>query len=313
LKLDFSKSKILVIGDLMLDIFFYGKSNRISPEFPVPVIIEENSKTILGGAANVVNNIASLGGKVEVVGVVGEDSAGKEILNFFNKKNISTNNIFIEKRYKTIVKKRIFSNDIPIARIDEEDSNYEFDFSDEQFKKIEDEIKLSDVIVLSDYNKGFLNRSLLKRIINTASNLSKFVVVDPKKNSFSSYKSADVLTPNLKEIQDATSIEIKNDKHLVEVCRELIKEYSFKSIVVTKSERGISVIGPDNIFDFDGKEVENPDVSGAGDTVISVFSLCISCGLSINESARISNLSASIVVSKKGTSTLEIDELKNIL
>ncbi len=313
MKLDFSKSKILVIGDLMLDSFFYGESKRISPEAPVPVIHKKNLEFVLGGAANVCNNIVALSSNASIIGVLGDDKEGEIILNLLSENKIFSKNVFIDKKFSTILKERILSNKIQIARIDREDDSYRFKFSNDHIRKIEKEIKSNDIIILSDYNKGFLTNGMISKIIKICSANNKKIIVDPKKNSLSSYKGADIITPNLKEIQCMTGINIRNDIHLVEICKELIIKNNLNYIIVTKSEKGISVIGNGVDYHFEAKEISHPDVSGAGDTVIAALSLCLSINLTVEESVRIANLAASIVVNKVGTSTVSKNELESII
>lgn len=306
---DFSDSKILVIGDLMLDIFYYGKSYRISPEAPVPVIENGESKNILGGALNVANNIKNLGGNVSVIGMLGDDKEAQIIHNLLEKENISNTSIIKNKNFKTISKKRIFSNNIPIARIDKENQNYKFNFTDEDISQIDKQISSCDIVILSDYNKGFLSEDLITIIIDKARSKNIRIIVDPKKMNFSSYKGANIITPNLKELQDASGITIENQKHLIDICKKILNKYDFEHIVATKSEDGISIISKNEDHHIAGKLVKNPDVSGAGDTVIATLALGLSAGLDIYSSANIANIAAGLVVAKKGTSVVSISEL----
>ena len=307
---NFSDSKILVIGDLMLDIFYYGKSYRNSPEAPVPVIEDADSKNILGGALNVANNIKNLGGNVSIIGILGEDKEAQIINDLLEKENISNTGIIKNKNFKTISKKRIFSNNIQIARIDKEDQDYKFNFTDKDISLIEKQISSCDVLILSDYNKGFLSEDLIPIIIDIARSNNVKIIVDPKKLNFASYKGASIITPNLKEIQDATGITIVNQKHLIDICKKIVNEYDFEHIVATKSEDGISIISKTEDHHISGKLVNNPDVSGAGDTVIAVLALGLSVGLDIYSSANIANIAAGLVVAKEGTSVVSISELK---
>tara|TARA_B100000900_G_scaffold388952_1_gene381428 strand:+ start:444 stop:1385 length:942 start_codon:yes stop_codon:yes gene_type:complete len=307
---DFSNSKILVIGDLMLDIFYYGKSFRESPEAPVPVIEDADIRNILGGALNVANNIKNLGGNVSIIGMLGEDEEAQIINDLLEKENISNTSIIKNKNFKTISKKRIFSNNIQIARIDKEDQNYKFNFTDKDISLIEKQISSCDVLILSDYNKGFLSKDLIPIIIDIARSNNVKIIVDPKKLNFASYKGASIITPNLKEIQDATGITITNQKHLIDICKKIVNEYDFEHIVATKSEDGISIISKTEDHHIDGKLVNNPDVSGAGDTVIATLALGLSVGLDIYSSTNIANIAAGLVVAKEGTSVVSISELK---
>ena len=307
---DFSNSKILVIGDLMLDIFYYGKSFRESPEAPVPVIEDADIRNILGGALNVANNIKNLGGNVSIIGMLGEDKEAQIINDLLEKENISNTGIIKNKNFNTISKKRIFSNNIQIARIDKEDQNYKFNFTDKDISQIKKQISSCDILILSDYNKGFLSENLIPIIIDIARSNNVKIIVDPKKLNFASYKGASIITPNLKEIQDATGITIANQKHLIDICKKIVNEHDFEHIVATKSEDGISIISKTEDHHISGKLVNNPDVSGAGDTVIAALALGLSVGLDIYSSANIANIAAGLVVAKEGTSVVSISELK---
>jgi len=294
----------------MLDIFYYGKSYRKSPEAPVPVIEDADSKNILGGALNVANNIKNLGGNVSIIGMLGEDKEAQIINDLLEKENIPNTSIIKNKNFKTISKKRIFSNNIQIARIDKEDRNYKFNFTDKDISLIEKQISGCDILILSDYNKGFLSKDLIPIIIDIARSNNVKIIVDPKKLDFASYKGASIITPNLKEIQDATGITIANQKHLIDICKKIVNEYDFEHIVATKSEDGISIISKTEDHHVSGKLVNNPDVSGAGDTVIAVLALGLSVGLDVYSSANIANIAAGLVVAKEGTSVVSISELK---
>ncbi len=293
----------------MLDIFYYGKTFRDSPEAPVPVIEDADIKHILGGALNVANNIKSLGGNVNIIGMLGNDKEAQTIIELLEKENISNMGIIKNKNFKTISKKRIFSNNIQIARIDKEDHNFKFNFTNEDITEIEKKIIGCDIVILSDYNKGFLSEELTSIIIKIARSNNIKIIVDPKKPNFSVYQGATIITPNLKEVQDASGLTIENQNHLIDICRKIVNQYDFECIVATKSEDGISIISNSDDYHINGKLIKNPDVSGAGDTVIATLALGLSIGLDINSSANIANIAAGLVVAKEGTSTVSISEL----
>tara|TARA_Y100000996_G_scaffold404550_1_gene378758 strand:- start:147 stop:1052 length:906 start_codon:yes stop_codon:yes gene_type:complete len=299
MKLDFSNINVLLIGDFMIDHYIIGKSHRISPEAPVPVVIPESKHSIPGGAGNVAMNLRRMGARVTCVGFVGNDIWGERLLSILKKEGIIINNIDVIENHKTTVKKRIYSNGKQVLRLDvEKIINWESSFLYENLNNY-------DLCIVSDYNKGVVKNTNIK---------NDLIIVDPKKNDFASYRNATVITPNLNELQEATDSIITDDKSIVTACNELIKEFNFKYIIAKKGEKGMTIVGKDNfIKHIDGHSVKNPDVTGAGDTVISTFSLAFAKTKDVELSAKIANAAASIVVGKSGTETVDIDEIMNSL
>ncbi len=296
---DFSNVKVLLIGDFMIDHYIMGKSTRMSPEAPVPVIIPEIEYSIPGGAGNVAMNLASLGANITCLGFVGNDIWGEKLISILNRNKIDTKKIEVIDGHTTTLKKRIFSNNKQISRIDYE-KIIDWEGSDINKTSYND----YDIIILSDYNKGALNRSWFKN----PSSLK--VIVDPKKEDFSHYKDANIITPNLSELEKASKIKITNDQILVRACKNLIKSNNLDYILAKKGARGMTLVGQDNfIKHIKPHKVKKPDVTGAGDTVISVFSLAFTVTKNIELSAKIANAAAAISVSKVGTSTVSLKEL----
>ncbi len=298
---DFSKLKVLVIGDFMIDEYIFGSSKRMSPEAPVPVLIPEATQVLPGGAGNVALNLHALGANVSCLGYVGNDNAGNKLMQILNEKKINTEQLFLTD-YKTTIKKRFISNDKQMLRVDSEEivndwiPNISYDFSN------------YDLIILSDYNKGVLNNDWFTRIN------FKNIFVDPKKDNFSFYSNCSIITPNLKELEQASKKTINNDKELVDACMKILDHSNFKYIVAKKSERGMSIVGSDGLIEhIDAHKVLNADVTGAGDTVISTFSLVYSLSNDVIEAAKIANIAASIVVNKTGTATVTIEEINNYI
>lgn len=301
MRYDFSKLKVLVIGDFMIDEYIFGSSKRMSPEAPVPVLIPETTQVLPGGAGNVVLNLNALGANVSCLGYVGNDYAGNKLKQLLNEKKINTEQLFLTD-YKTTIKKRFISNDKQVLRVDSEEivndwiPNITFDFSN------------YDLIILSDYNKGVLNNDWFTKI-----NL-KNIFVDPKKDDFSFYSNCSIITPNLQELEKASKKTIDNDEALVDACMKILDHSNFKYIVAKKSERGISIVGNDGLIEhIDAHKVLNADVTGAGDTVISTLSLVYSLSNDIYEAAKIANIAASLVVKKTGTATVTIEEINNYI
>ena len=294
MKFDFSKIKVLVIGDYMLDHYIIGTSNRVSPEAPVPVVLPQKEYSIPGGAGNVAMNLKSVGANVSCSGIVGDDMWGKKLLSLLNDKGINTDGINIIKNHPTTLKKRIYSDGKQVVRLDTEVFK--------EFSNPIHNITDYDVCILSDYNKG---------VIKNAEFDANLIIVDPKKDDFSFYKNANIITPNLNELQQATNVEVSDDKSIVDACEKLIKEFNFNYIVAKKGDKGITIVGKAQyIKHIQAINVKNPDVTGAGDTVIAVLSVIYAQTNDIELSARIANNAAAIVVGKSGTATVDVNDLK---
>lgn len=294
MKFDFSKIKVLVIGDFMIDHYIIGTSNRVSPEAPVPVVLPQKEYSIPGGAGNVAMNLKSIGANVSCSGIVGDDLWGEKLLSLLNDKGINIDDIRIIKNHPTTLKKRIYSDGKQVVRVDTENIK--------EFPTFVDNITNYDICILSDYNKG---------IIQNAKFDSNLIIVDPKKEDFSAYKNANIITPNLNELSKATDVNISDDKSIVDACKKLIKEFNFNYIVAKKGNRGMTVVGKNNyVRHIHAKKVKNPDVTGAGDTVIAVLSVVFAQTQDIELSAKIANNAAGSVVEKSGTACVNIEDLK---
>ena len=300
MNLDFSDIKVLLIGDFMIDHYIMGTSTRMSPEAPVPVVTPEKDYSIPGGAGNVAMNLKLMGANVTCVGCVGNDIWGKKLLSILKNEGVKTEGIELIDGHPTTLKQRIYSDGRQVARLDTEkiinwQSNYQIRQN-------------YDIIILSDYNKGVLN-NLWFDINNLDS-----VIVDPKKDTFNHYKESTIITPNLNELKKASNIAIKDDKSIVNACSQLIKENNFKYIVAKKGDQGMTIVGEDNFFrHIKAHDVENPDVTGAGDTVIAALSLAYAQTKDIELSAKIANTAAAVVVGKIGTATVTIEEINNYI
>jgi len=307
----FPKARILVVGDVMMDRFIWGKVSRISPEAPVPVVVVDHEDFRLGGAANVVNNIDGLGGKGVLCGVVGDDEMGQWIMNQLMEKKIKTHGIFIEKGRQTTVKTRIFANQQQVVRIDRERTDHlkgstVRNLSEFLIGKMED----SDGIILSDYGKGVLTRKLIRALIRRARESKKSVMVDPKLKDYSIYRGATVITPNSKEASEASGIPITDELSLEKAGKKLLKKLRCDALVITRGEEGMTIFEPDQEpFSVGTVAKEVYDVTGAGDTVIGAIALALSAGAKIRAAAEIANYAAGIVVGKMGTATATREEL----
>ena len=303
---DFSKISVLVIGDLMIDDYTFGISHRMSPEAPVPVLIPEDRKFLAGGAGNVIENLYEMSANVTYLGAVADDNTGKKIELILDKK--TSNNLLLKNKLRTTEKKRIYLNDKQILRIDIEDiENVKISSN---FRRFIANINQFDLVILSDYNKGVLNKDTLPFIINACKSP---IIIDPKKRDFSMYKNATILTPNINELDKAVKINVKDDTSIVDASRFLIKNHGFKYIVTTKGKNGISIVGKNIAKHIKSKFIKNPDVTGAGDTVIAALSLAYFSTKDIVASAKFANIAAYLAVSKKATSVNSLSKIQSYL
>ncbi|MEJ2111673.1 MAG: D-glycero-beta-D-manno-heptose-7-phosphate kinase [Acidobacteriota bacterium] len=307
----FRGRRVLVLGDMILDRFVWGSVSRICPEAPVPVVEIKTESTRLGGAANVSANIRSLGGLPRSIGVIGNDPEGRELRQAFRSINSPISGLVIDKGRPTSVKTRIIAHHQQVCRTDREDRS---ELSPairarviEIFKK---SILNADAVVISDYAKGFITPPLLRKILPLARAAGKVVCVDPKMVNFAVYSPATVVTPNVSEIGQATGIQISGTHNFVRAVKEVLCIPGIDYVLATRGEKGMALFGDDGrptYIPTVAREVF--DVTGAGDTVISTLALGLVSGLSIHESAVLSNIAAGIVVGKLGTASVSTDEL----
>jgi len=313
----FKDKKILVIGDIILDRYIFGKVSRISPEAPVPVVDVYEESYRLGGAANVANNIVSLGGNVAIAGIIGKGSAGRIIRDLLEDKKISQDYIFEDMR-RTTVKTRIIGGNQQIVRFDIEERRRLEGKAKEMFLSIiKDAIKSFDAVIVSDYKKGVISKELFKILVNERKNNHLFVSVDPKVGHFRLYKHVSLITPNLAEASHGAEIDIKDEKTLVKAGNNLIKKLQCDSVVITRGEEGMTIFEK---TDSKVKVTHLPtvakkvfDVTGAGDTVIATITLAHIAGASLVDAAKISNIAAGVVVGRVGTSTVTQQEIIDLL
>jgi rfaE bifunctional protein kinase chain/domain len=308
-----SKVKILVVGDIMMDRFIWGKVSRISPEAPVPVVTVEKETFLLGGAANVVNNIHALGGNVTLCGVIGDDEMGQKIIKKLSEMNIGLHGIFVEQGRQTTTKTRVIAHHQQLVRIDRETTDHPKMITFRNLLEfLKGTIEGFDGIILSDYGKGLLTKELIRATIRRARETKKFIMVDPKLKNFFYYKRATVVTPNIAEASAASGILINDLSSLKRAGRILLKKLGCDVLVVTRGEEGIAIFEPHQepfLVPTVAKEVY--DVTGAGDTVIGTMALALGAGARVIEAAKLANYAAGIVVGKIGTATVRWAELVN--
>ncbi|HHB78407.1 MAG TPA: D-glycero-beta-D-manno-heptose-7-phosphate kinase [Saprospiraceae bacterium] len=309
----FGQKTILVVGDVMLDTYLLGTVERISPEAPVPVVLLEQTEYRLGGAANVALNVKSLGGSVLLCSVVGQDKNGELLKNVLAASQLTTKGIVSSTERKTTIKSRIFSSGQQLLRVDEED--HRFLSQDEEDIFLANTFGLLkehdiDVILFQDYNKGVLTERVIKKLIAYAKKHQIKTVVDPKSLNFFAYEGVTLFKPNLKEIRDALGTEILAKKEaLDEAVGDLMERLSCESVLVTLSEKGLYAKDFYESFLMPTTTKSVADVSGAGDTVISVIALGLACQAALYEVAELSNMAAGIVCSKLGVVPIQQEEL----
>lgn len=307
---NFLNIKILCVGDIMLDRFFYGSVDRISPEGPVPVFLIKRKNSTLGGAGNVVNNLSSLGIENIFLSVIGDDKEGEELEKALEILSPGTSFLYKDKDRKTTVKTRYLSSGQQLLRVDKElvapiSSSIQNQIVTEFLKNIEK----VDAVILSDYSKGLLTDNLLKRLISLAKKAKKFIAVDPQGNNYNKYSGVDILTPNLKELGYASNMVIKSVSDIINSARYLINSTGIKNILVTRGKEGMSLVAMKDVIHFPTHAQEVYDVSGAGDTVVALLASVVGTGASLIEAVKLANLCAGIVVGKAGTASLTKSEV----
>ena len=305
---NFRKVKMAVVGDLMLDDYIIGTVERISPEAPVPVVSVKEERFVLGGAGNVINNLATLGVKTFCYGVIGDDSEGDRLKKSLKLLGVNTDGVIRSEDRPTIVKKRVLGGNQQLLRIDWEDpSNINEILEDAILDNLKKNIEEIDAIILSDYDKGVLTERVAKEIIKLARKYNKIVTVDPKPSNILNYYRASSMTPNRKEAYESAKLPRKTDIDVVG--KTLRDNLQLDNLLLTRSEEGVSIYTEDTVTNIPTFAKEVYDVTGAGDTVISVYTLSKAAGASWEEAARIANTAAGVVVGKIGTSTATKEEI----
>ena len=306
----FSRAKILVVGDLILDEFVWGKVHRISPEAPVPVVWVQSESVMPGGASNVANNIRALGGQVSVIGVVGEDRWGATLLADLSARRIDTGGV-LKIRRPTTVKTRVIAHHQQVVRVDREQREpLPAGAIERLIDAVAERLKSVDAVIIEDYGKGVITRQLLERVIPLARRHGKIITVDPKEDHFDLYHRVTALTPNRAEAGGAVGRELESDVDVRRSGEEILRRLECEGLLITLGEDGMW------LFEQGGRQVRIPtvaqevfDVAGAGDTVIATFTIALASGASMEQAARIANHAAGIVVGKLGVAVTSPEEL----
>ena len=301
--------KILILGDIMLDRFIFGKVNRISPEAPVPVVRSIEEKYSLGGCGNVLRNLINLGVQTSIISFLGKDQAGEKIKQHLKKKGISTKHIIQSKSIQTTEKMRIVAEGQQVVRVDWDAGSLTNQNLDQILKQVFKKITGIDGVIISDYNKGVCSELVTKEVINKAKELNIPIFVDPKGKKWNKYYGASIITPNLKEAEDALGKLLKNNDDVEKAGMQICNDLSLDACIITRGPNGMSYIGKDAKFHVSSEAKEIYDVSGAGDTVIASFAAGTLVGFDPESVTRFANKAAGIVVGHIGTTAIRVSEL----
>ena len=310
-----SDTKVVVVGDILMDEYVWGDVSRISPEAPVPVVEVKQETKMLGGAANVVNNIASLGGTPILCGVIGDDQTGREIVDTMMQQGLRADGIIKEPGRPTSIKTRVVAHNQQVVRFDREVRKR---LEDESINRILDFVRQIEggyeAIIVTDYGKGVISAELMEGLREFLSDSRTLIAVDPKTGNFEFYHGVDVITPNHHEAAAFCRMEIVDEESLVQAGRHMLNELNCRSVLITQGKDGMT------LFERNGEISHIPtvarkvfDVTGAGDTVISALCLGLASGIDLKSAAIIANFAAGIVVGEVGTSTVEVEALKKAI
>lgn len=307
----FRGKRIAVVGDLMLDRYYWGSVARISPEAPVPVVEVESESARLGGAANVANNIASLGGVPLMIGVVGEDTAGKELRAIIEESNLPTEGVLVDPSRPTTVKTRVIAHHQHVVRVDKEVKG---EIGEATQGKILDVLKRNlnslDAIIVEDYNKGVVGKELIRELVALARKSRKIITADPKFNNFFEYKHVTVFKPNRMETEEALGLRLRDQQSVEQAGRILVDRLGAQSVLLTLGDRGMSLFESDGTITHVSTAARKvSDVSGAGDTVISTLTMALAAGASAKEASTLANFAGGVVCGEVGIVPIERDVL----
>ncbi|MBO4707242.1 MAG: D-glycero-beta-D-manno-heptose-7-phosphate kinase [Elusimicrobiaceae bacterium] len=314
----FKGKEIIVIGDVMLDHFVKGSVSRISPEAPVPVVNVEQEDFVAGGAGNVAVNLAVLGAKPKVISVVGDDANGIILKQFLDGKGADVSKMVIDETRPTTQKVRVIAERQQVVRVDRESkARINKEISSECLANFKEALKTAKGVIMSDYGKGMLSDHNIQDIIKACREKNIPVCVDPKIDNFLKYKNITCMTPNTKEAWEGMGLPPKKDeKSILDLGKKILKTLKADSILITRSAQGMSLFEQSKnpkVTTIKATAKEVFDVTGAGDTVISVLTLALACGASLKDAAFIANEAAGLVVAKLGTATVTREEIKGVL
>lgn len=301
----FSKTRLLVVGDVMLDRYWFGDTKRISPEAPVPIVQVEKIDERLGGAANVARNVAALGAQTTILGIAGNDEPGKRVIELLKASGVDSQ-LEIDAKVPTIVKLRVIARQQQLIRLDFEETPSEQALAHklERFEKL---VGSADVVILSDYGKGALGQ--VAHMIEQARAQKKIVLVDPKGEDYKKYRGATVLTPNRSELRQVVG-QWSSEEDLTRRAQDLRRSLNLQALLLTRSEEGMSLFTEQGVSHVKAQAREVFDVSGAGDTVIATLAVALAAEWPLEKAMGLANRAGGIVVGKLGTATVTSEELQ---
>ena len=311
----FKKLNVVVLGDMMLDSYQWGKVQRISPEAPVPIIEINREEFRLGGAANVALNLSALGANVIAIGVIGKGPNGARMRELFIQNGLDSSGLIPDESRKTTIKTRIGAANQQIVRIDIEDTHYlSEDVRNRVLAKLQRHIQSSDILVIEDYNKGLLSPEVIEASLQLCRNHQVRVSVDPKQKNFFAYQGVDIFKPNYHELQSNLGTSFESEADFEQAAFELRRRLGARHLVVTRGAKGMYLFSEKpNALHLPSSAREVFDVSGAGDTVISALSLAYAAGLDIETAAEYANLAAGVVCGKMGTASTCNSEIQEYI
>jgi D-glycero-beta-D-manno-heptose-7-phosphate kinase len=311
----FKGKRIAVVGDLMIDQYYWGTVRRISPEAPVPVVEVDSVSNRLGGAANVANNIQALGGEPVLVGLVGNDHPGQLLLSLLKDQNLPSDGIVVDASRPTTIKTRVIAHDQHVVRVDYESK---MGCPEHLLPRIIDAVKYQihaiDGIIIEDYNKGLVTREVIHELTDVAKKYKKLITVDPKLTNFLEFKNVSVFKPNRREVEEALGGKLRTEEDIVEAGKNLLNLLSVENVLLTRGEDGISLFEANGEISHIGNRARQVhDVSGAGDTVISTLTIALAAGATVKEAAVLANTAAGVVVGSVGIVPIRLEELREAM
>lgn len=309
------EKKILVVGDIMLDKYFFGDARRLSPEAPVPVLCKKRETTVLGGAANVARNLIRAKQNVSIMSVIGNDTEGKILKSILEESKINTELLILDETRQTTVKTRMIGpNNAQMLRLDIEDTTpISEQILNKMLEQYEHQIKKFDVIIISDYKKGVLTVENTANMIEIANKNNKITLIDTKEPSYAKYKNAYLIKPNIEELRQLTKMSVENDEEIAKAATELRNQTGAKYVLATRGKDGMTLVDGDNVHHIRGVSREVYDVSGAGDTAISYLAVGLANNFKIEDTVILSNAAGAVEVSKMGTYAVSIEEIRDFI
>jgi len=311
----FSRCRVLILGDVMLDEYMWGTVSRISPEAPVPVVAVRSESVKVGGAGNVATNVAALGGQATLIGLVGNDAAAERLSHELELAGVKSDGLIEDRSRPTTIKSRVVAGSQHVVRFDREnDAPASRAIRARVIAAIQERLPEADVLLISDYAKGLVSPGLVREVLALAARHRRMVAVDPKVQHLSLFKNVTVVTPNHHEAAVAARLPVRSEADLLRVGRALLRRLNVRAVLITRGEQGMSLFEAGKpVVHIPTVAQEVYDVTGAGDTVIGALSLALAAGADMHEAAVIANFAAGVVVGKRGTATVTRAELERAL